>query len=266
MAGRTVIVRIVETRGSMPRGAGAWLALSEDGTLTGTIGGGAIEYLAIERAREVLAGAHGETRWYTQGETGMACGGDALLDIHPAGAGELEALLSSEKTETTRVFVYGAGHVAAALVKLLPDVSFAPIVVDDRPAMAMDERLPGAVRIACGPYTDLAALDALPEPGDFAVVLTHGHIADIDVLDQILPCGCAYVGCIGSRRKTAVVHEELVRRGHACDIVASIHLPIGEEILAETPAEIAVSIAAQLIRVRAEMRPANLRPHGKETA
>ena len=102
MAGRTVIVRIVETRGSMSRGAGAWLALSEDGQLTGTIGGGAIEYLAIERAREVLAGAPGETRWYMQDETGMACGGDALIDIHPAGEGELEALLSAEKTEKTR--------------------------------------------------------------------------------------------------------------------------------------------------------------------
>ncbi|MBQ3338978.1 MAG: XdhC family protein [Atopobiaceae bacterium] len=266
MAGRTVIVRIVDTRGSMPRGAGAWLALSEDGTLTGSVGGGSVEYLAIERAREVLAGAPGETRWFTRDETGMACGGDALLDIHLAGEGELEALLSAEKTEKTRAFVYGAGHVASALVKLLPAIGFSPFVVDDRPEMVTEERLPGAERIVCGPYTDLSALDALPEPGDFAVVLTHGHIADIDVLDQILPCGCAYVGCIGSRRKTAVVHEELARRGHEPELVASIHLPIGEDILAETPAEIAVSIAAQLIRVRAEMRPANLHPHGKETA
>ena len=265
MAARTVIVKIVETRGSMPRGAGAWLALREDGQLMGTIGGGSIEHLAIERARGVLAGAAGETRWFTREETEMACGGDALLDIHLAGEGELDALLAEENSERTRAFIYGAGHVAAALVKLLPDVGFSPIVVDDRPEMAVAERLPGASRIACGPYTDLTALDALPASGDFAVVLTHGHIADIDVLDQILPCGCAYVGCIGSRRKASIAREELVCRGHDRALVESIHLPIGENILAETPAEIAVSIAAQMIKVRAEMRPANLRPHGKGT-
>ena len=254
MAGRTVIVRIVETRGSMPRGAGAWLALSEDGSLMGSVGGGSIEYLAIERAREVLAGAPGETRWFTHDETGMTCGGDALLDIHPAGEGELETLLSTEQTEKTRAFVYGAGHVASALVKLLPGVGFAPIVVDDRPAMAVVERLPGAARIVCGPYTDLATLDALPGAGDFAVVLTHGHIADIDVLDQILGCGCAYVGCIGSRRKAAIAREELVHRGHDREAVDAIRLPIGEDIGAETPTEIALAIAAQMVRVRAESR------------
>ena len=254
MAGRAVIVRIVDTRGSMPRGAGAWLALDEDGQLTASVGGGSIEYLAIERAHEVLAGAPGETRWFTRDETGMACGGDALLDIHLAGEGELEALLSAEKTGKTRAFVYGAGHVASALVKLLPAIGFSPFVVDDRPEMVTEERLPGAERIVCGPYTDLSALDALPEPGDFAVVLTHGHIADIDVLDQILGCGCTYVGCIGSRRKAAIAREELVGRGHDREAVDAICLPIGEDIGAETPAEFALAIAAQMVRVRAESR------------
>lgn len=252
MAARAVIVKIVETRGSMPRGAGAWLALREDGQLMGTIGGGAIEYLAIEHARRVLAGASEETRWFTREETEMACGGDALLDIHLAGEGELDALLAEENTKKTRAFIYGAGHVGTALVKLLPDVGFSPIVVDDRPEMAVAERLSGAARIACGPYSDLVALDALPASGDFAVVLTHGHIADIDVLDQILPCGCAYVGCIGSRRKAAIAREELVRRGHDRELVDAIYLPIGEDIGAKTPAEIALAIAAQMIRIRAQ--------------
>lgn len=254
MARRAVIVRIIETRGSMPRGAGAWLALYEDGSIVGTIGGGSIEHMAIERAREVLSGSVGGTIWYTRDMTGMACGGDALVDIHPASDGELESLIESDEAISTRAFVYGAGHVGAALVRLLPPLGFEPIVVDDRPEMATAERLPDAARIVCGPYADLVSLDALPDAGDFAVVLTHGHIADIDVLDQILGCGCAYIGCIGSRRKAGIVREELASRGHDRELVETIHLPIGEEILAETPAEIAVSIAAQMIKVRALSR------------
>ena len=254
MAGRAVIAKIVEIRGSMPRGAGAWLALTEDGQLTGTIGGGAIEYLAIEQARRVLAGEPGEMRWFTREETNMACGGDALVDIHLAAPGELEKLLAAEGTAATRAFVYGAGHVGSALVQLLPALGFSPIVVDDRPQMATEERLSGAARIACGPYTNLAALAALPGEQDFAVVLTHGHIADIDVLDQILPCRPAYVGCIGSRRKATIAREELVARGHEKTQVDAIHLPIGEDILAETPAEIALAIAAQMVKVRSQQR------------
>ena len=254
MAVRTVIARIVETRGSMPRGAGAWLVLAEDGQLTGTIGGGSIEYLVIEEARRVLAGEPGGTRWFNRDETGMACGGDALVDIHLAADGELEALLAAEQTAASRAYVYGAGHVASALVKLLPALDFSPIVVDDRPEMAVAERLPDAARIACGPFADLAALGALPGEQDFAVVLTHGHLADIDVLNQILPCRPAYVGCIGSRRKALIACEELVHRGHEQTLVDAIHMPIGEDIHAATPAEIAVSIAAQMIRVRALSR------------
>lgn len=262
MAERAVIAKIIETRASMPRREGAWLALFESGRIIGTIGGGSIEHLVLERCRRVLAGEEeASVVWYTKELTGMACGGDARVDIHRAGEGEMESLLAGAEADRLRAFVYGAGHVGAELVHLLARLDFDPVVVDDRSGMAVPERLPDAARIVCGSYRDLAALNALPDGRDFAVVLTHGHAADVDVLDQLLPRRPAYVGCIGSRRKAAIARDELVSRGHGRDLVDSIHLPIGEGILAVTPAEIAVSIAAQMIRVRAGMR--SVKPHGR---
>lgn len=262
MAERAVIARIIETRASMPRKAGAWLALFESGRIIGTIGGGSIEHGVIERCRRVLAGEEDASiAWYTKELTGMACGGDARVDIHRAGEGEIEGLLAEAEAGRLRAFVYGAGHVGAALVHLLARLDFDPVAVDDRPEFATRRRLPDAARIVCGGYRDLAALNALPDDRDFAAVLTHGHVADIDVLDQLLPLRPAYVGCIGSRRKAAIARDELVSRGHGRDLVDSIHLPIGEDILAVTPAEIAVSIAAQMIKVRAGMR--SVKPHGR---
>lgn len=151
--------------------------------------------------------------------------------------------------------VFGAGHVGTALVPLAASIGYEVAVYDDRPEAADPARLPSATSVSCGSFVDLAA-EAKIGSHDAVVVLTHGHAADETVLLAVLAREAqpAYVGCIGSRRKAALARARLEAAGIPAERVASVHLPIGEGILAVTPQEIAVSIAAQLIRCRAGRR------------
>ena len=160
-------------------------------------------------------------------------------------------------------YVFGGGHVGRALVPVLASVGFRVVVYDDRPAVADPAAFPRAERVVCGEFADL--LDHVsPGARDYVVVLTHGHVGDVCVLERVLPCRPAYVGCIGSRRKAGFVRQGLLDAGAPAEAVDAVRLPIGEDILAVTPAEIAVSIAAQLIHCRAELRPT--RPHQASAA
>jgi xanthine dehydrogenase accessory factor len=320
-AGRGVaLCSVLATRGSMPRPAGARMALLSDGTALGTIGGGRIEWLVQGRAARMLArdDLPDELAWYTHERTGMACGGDALVSVmrlRAAHAALLRGLLATLEagatawlverwsegvprlelvpygslrtdeadlcsdvvcwSEERRTFVepvgpdpaaylFGGGYVGAALVPVLASVGFRVIVVDDRVDVALSERFPAAERVVLADFARLGEVGVDVTPRDYAVVLTHGHAADIDVLEQVVPVPPAYVGCIGSRGKAVFAREQLRLRGVDPELVDAIHLPIGERILAVTPAEIAVSIAAEMIRCRAERRPE--RPHSSPAA
>jgi xanthine dehydrogenase accessory factor len=316
-AGRPfALATVLATRRSMPRAAGARLALLADGTFMGTIGGGRVEQMGEERLRAVLAGAEEPSlEWLTHAKTGMACGGDALVGVRLCTPGEqdfLEGLcdclvaekrfvlsedwsdpakpvmtladveelaaddpaanaevpLWSEEARTYAepmgpdpiAYIFGGGHVGCALAPVLASVGFRVVVYDDREEFSRPERFPAAERVICGDFLDLSNKVQVTRR-DYAVVLTHGHAADIDVLERLARVRPAYVGCIGSRAKAAFAREELARRGVDKGWLDGIHLPIGERILAVTPAEIAVSIAAEMIRCRAELRPSDARPH-----
>lgn len=157
-------------------------------------------------------------------------------------------------------YVFGGGHVGRALVPVLASVGFVVEVVDDRPGICDPAAFPAARGVNCGAFKDLDDYTHIT-PRDFVVVLTHGHLGDAIVLEHVLPHRPAYVGCIGSARKAGFVRRTLEEHGISAELAESVHLPIGDDILAVTPAEIAVSIAAQMIRCRAELRPH--RPHSK---
>lgn len=148
------------------------------------------------------------------------------------------------------VYIFGAGHVARALVPALSAVGFGCEVADDRPELAVAERFPLARAVRCGDFVETAK--GLPiGPRDYVVVMTHGHVADLDVLKATMARHPSYTGCIGSRTKRALFDRKLEAAGIPADEVAALHLPIGDDIGAVTPAEIAVSVAAELIRHRA---------------
>lgn len=154
-----------------------------------------------------------------------------------------------------RVIIFGGGHIAAALVPLLNSVGFRCWVFDDRPEYTTRERFPDAEKLITGDYTHLADHINMTEE-DYAVVMTSGHVHDFEAENELLRMPFAYVGVIGSKRKTAAVNEKLRAQGISEEIIAKVHTPIGIPIKAVTPEEIAVSIAGELILVRAERREA----------
>ena len=314
-AGRSVgLATLLATRGSMPRHEGARMAVLASGAQVGTVGGGAIERLATERADAARRGGAAGLEWVTSGASDMACGGDALLAVRALTARDLPVLLALqdalERDESvtveerwadasapelllapaerapgptwgavgatyrepvcapSRLHVFGAGHVGAALVGLAAEVGFEVRVYDDRPELARGASLPAAASVACGPFDELAAAAQIG-PRDSVVVLTHGHAHDEAVLLAVLTRDVqpAYVGCIGSCRKAALTREHLAAAGVPRERADAVHLPIGEAIGAVTPSEIAVSIVAQLVRCRAERREGKDRDakRGKET-
>ncbi len=154
----------------------------------------------------------------------------------------------------SRLVIFGAGHVSAALCPLSKGVGFSVTVIDDRPEFANPQRFPEADLRIVQPWDQADAFPTTDE--DFLVILTRGHQHDLEVLRRLLPKPFAYLGMIGSRRKGEKIFQTLREEGFPEERIAAVHTPIGLEIGAETPEEIAVSILAQLIQVRARRKKA----------
>lgn len=150
-----------------------------------------------------------------------------------------------------RVYVFGGGHVGQALVPVLATVGFRVTLFDNRKELADREHFPYAEEVICGDYNDIFAQVALTE-NDYVVIMTPGHQSDYALLEQVLRVKTKYVGCIGSRHKIARTRQLLREAGISEEAIASVHSPIGLPIGAETPAEIAIAIAAEMIQCRAE--------------
>ncbi len=161
-----------------------------------------------------------------------------------------------------RAILFGAGHCSLALCPLLTTVGFRVTVVDDRPELVTQERFPTADAVVCCDLDHLA--DTVPVGGeDYVVVMTNGHSHDFAVQEQVLRGQYAYIGVIGSRSKTASVNARLRAAGIREEAIATVHTPIGTAIKAVTPEEIAVSIAGEMICVRATRREnAGVQLHG----
>lgn len=155
-----------------------------------------------------------------------------------------------------RAILFGAGHCGQALASLLHTVGFRVTVFDEREEYANAEYFPTAERIVVGDYTKISDYLAIRED-DYIVVMTSGHSFDMEVQDQVLRGEFAYLGVIGSRRKTASVNQKLRARDISDEMLEKVHTPIGMSIKAVTPEEIAVSIAGEMIYVRALRREAN---------
>ena len=168
--------------------------------------------------------------------------------IHIGGK-RFDLLLEPIPTEST-VFVFGGGHISVCLAPLIKTVGFRLVVADDRPSFANRDRFPQADDVVVDRFEGLLERLAIQDH-DYLVIVTRGHLHDLVVLEQALQTNATYIGMIGSRRKTRLLYEELVQRGVPRTQLDRVHAPIGLKIGAETPEEIAVSILAELIQVRA---------------
>jgi xanthine dehydrogenase accessory factor len=233
---RVALCTVVGVDGSAPRAAGARMLVWADGRTEGTVGGGNFEHQVIRVAIEALA--EGKPRRFSVHLTrdlGMCCGGAMDVYIEPVEPAE-------------RAVVFGAGHVAKPTVALLVEMGFHVTVVDERDEWATPERFPGAEVICTDPRRYVAELGT--DEHTWLLLVTHDHKLDQDLLQALIGRRYAWLGLIGSRAKAAKFFVRLRAAGVDEALFQRVSTPVGLDLGAETPAEIAVSIAAEIVRVR----------------
>lgn len=238
-----VLCTVVRTAGSTPRKRAARMLVTASGQ-HGTIGGGRIEKQVSDAARELLrrpeAAQATTLRYHLTRELGMCCGG------------EMEVLLEP-MIPAPYLLVCGGGHIAQALLPLIPPLGFIPILVEDLEELGSAARFPQAARILDS--FDPRDWSGIPlDERSYVVIVTRDHQVDQALLEALLPYDLGYLGMIGSQRKVKVFRQRLINKGVSVERLNRVHAPIGLDIGADTPEEIAVSIVAELIRVRAERR------------
>ncbi|HEX4347401.1 MAG TPA: XdhC/CoxI family protein [Vicinamibacterales bacterium] len=235
------LVTIVSTTGSTPQRVGAKMLVFGDGRIVGTIGGGCYENDAFGKAREAITSRRPQLIHYELSddfaqETGLICGGQMDVYIEPI-------------EPSPELYVIGAGHVGFHLANLAHEVGFKVHVVDDREKFANRDRFPHAAEVITEDIPEWIERTALP-PHAYVVIVTRGHTNDLDALRALAPRDLRYLGLIGSRAKVARIYDELTAHHMPAESLKNVHAPIGLDIGAVTPQEIAVSILAELIAVK----------------
>lgn len=320
--GDAVLVTVVASSGSTPRGAGARMLVTKEGRIHGTIGGGAVEYKSEQIAAEVLEKKSSLTENFLLRKNdvldlGMVCGGDVtvyfhyipaadeatlalckevadlyaageqcwlITDITENGSGSLslygvkrgvfgpavpDSVIENLKFKPAqfeaeghlyygellirsgRVYIFGGGHVAQALVPALTAVNFRCVILEDREDFCRLELFPGVEETMLIDNNHIEDYITVT-PEDYICIMTRGHKDDMICEAYAMKTPACYIGVIGSRRKVASVNAKLMDMGFTEEDLSRITTPIGLDIMAETPAEIAVSITAQMIHERAK--------------
>jgi xanthine dehydrogenase accessory factor len=233
-----VLATVVATKRSVPRHAGTKMLVYGDGSLSGTVGGGAMESRVIEAAREALAGRKTRLLSYNlvdpdRGDPGV-CGGEVQIYLEPY-------------MPPHTVFVIGAGHVGKAVVELAHWLGYHTVISDDRADRVTAEEMPLADERIGGSVTD--ALEAHPVTADTSiVVVTRDTGIDVAAIPLLLATPARYLGVMGSERRWMTTRRQLINGGVAEADLERIHVPVGIELGAETVEEIAVSILSEVIR------------------
>jgi len=235
------LVTIVSTTGSTPQRVGAKMLVFPDGRMVGTIGGGCYENDAFWKAREAITNRkplllHYELDDDFAQETGLICGGQMSVYIEPI-------------EPSPELYVIGAGHVGYHLATMAQEVGFQVHVVDDREKFASRERFPNATDVVTEDIPTWLERTKLP-PYAYVVVVTRGHNNDLDAMRALATRELRYLGLIGSRAKVARITDQLLSEGMPPEVFKQVHAPIGLDIGAVTPQEIAVSILSELIAVK----------------
>jgi xanthine dehydrogenase accessory factor len=238
---RGALATIINVRGSIPSFETAKMLVREDGTIAGTIGGGCVEAEVWEAAREVMKNEKPQTLNFNLNnnpryDTGLVCGGTLEVFVEPV-------------LPISTLYIFGAGHVAFSLYKVARMAGFDVVITDDRETYANRERFPDARDIFADEYEQVMSQLA-PNDTSYIVIVTRGHRDDMRVLRWAAETPARYVGMIGSQRKTISIYKELEKEGIAAEKLARVYAPVGIDIGAITPEEIAISIVAELIARR----------------
>jgi xanthine dehydrogenase accessory factor len=243
---KCALATIIQKTGSVPSFQSAKMLVREDGSILGTIGGGCVEAEVWSAAREVIRTEKPRRLSFSLDseaayDNGLICGGQMEVYVEPV-------------APQPRAFIFGAGHISQSLSKIASTAGFATVIVDDRDSFANLERFPEAEAIHAGEYESVFPLLDVNQ-SSYLVVVTRGHRDDMRVLRWAVGTQARYIAMIGSRRKVIGVVRELEREGLPREAFEKIFSPMGLEIGAETPEEIAVSVVAEMIAVRRNAAP-----------
>lgn len=232
------LATVVNAESGAPGKTGFRMLVHQDGSTIGTVGGGIVEAKVRDEALQSMKDGKTKLLEYdldNQSPLGLRCGGKAMIFVEPILA-------------NPRIYIFGGGHIALPLAKFANELEFSVVVVDDRKEFAARERFPMAAEVKPGDFIEVTRSIEFRH-NDSVVIVTHGHEHDEVVLKeslskQILP---QYVGMIGSKRKAADLFMRLKEQGISAERLASVRAPIGLDIGAKTPAEIALSIMAEIV-------------------
>ena len=238
---RGAVATIVNVRGSIPSFKTAKMLVRDDGSIVGTIGGGCVEADVWQAAREVMESEKPRTLKFDLNQdpkfdTGLVCGGTLEIFVEPV-------------LPPALLYLFCAGHVALNVCRIATNAGFEVTVTDDRSSYASTERFPAAQEVHALDF-DEAMKKIDPSESSFIVIVTRGHRDDMRLLRWAVQTRARYVGMIGSKRKVIGIFKNLLAEGLPAHLFDRVHAPIGLDIGAVTPEEIAVAITAELIAIR----------------
>ncbi len=235
------LVTVVASSGSTPSQPGSKMLVYENGTIMGTVGGGALEGRLIEEAIRSIKEGNPFYGSYTLSNDdaaglGMVCGGEVtvFIDCYVGGP---------------EMVILGAGHISYYLAKIAKLLEFKVTVIDDRADYACKQRFPEVDNLVAADVEETLDNYTITK-NTYLAIITRGHKDDQVALEKVLRSDASYIGMIGSRNKIDTVFENIKKKGFPASILQKVHAPIGLDLGGTSPAEIALSIAAEIVKVR----------------
>ncbi len=229
------VATITASEGSSPRHIGSKMIVRADGSIVGSVGGGAVEKFIHSKTKRLMKHRVTETIDVDLSKLGMICGGKVTVFIETHGP-------------VIRLVICGGGHIGIALADMGDKMGIPIWVADDRPEFCNEERFPQAERLFCGPYPE--TIPTIPlDPMCAVVIVTHGHVHDYTCLRTAVESDARYIGMIGSRNKVGAALKRLRSDGVSEEAIANVRAPVGLDVGAESPYEITVAILAEMLNV-----------------
>src|SRR2546426_8855505 len=238
---RAALATIVQIRGSVPSFQSAKMLVRDDGSILGSVGGGCVEAEVWTAAQDVLRDEKSRVMSFdltdeSMAESGLICGGKVEIFIEPI-------------LPTPKMVIFGAGHIATQVSKIATVAGFRTTVVDNRPVYANAERFPEAEAIYSESF-EQAFEEIVPNENTYVIIVTRGHQEDQNVLRWAVQSDARYIGMIGSKRKIRSIAERLESEAIPRDRLERVYMPVGLDIGAVLPEEIAVAIVAAVLSIR----------------